>query len=152
MCVRVRACSLLKITAVRWITLNEGSRCSLPFTQFPIQHTSLLCLRYVSEATALRQNCSSGRCNVSWLHNHQHAWRRKHISVCRVEDIAEETRISTVSFRTHLKKIQATDPTFTKKLSQHLSMGIYVWQEYFLKAVRVLHTLYTCSHELIFAY
>jgi hypothetical protein len=31
-------------------------------------------------------------------------------------------------------------------------MGIYVWEEYFLKAVRVLQMLCTCSHELLFAY
>jgi len=31
-------------------------------------------------------------------------------------------------------------------------MDIYVWEEYFLKAVRVLQMLCTCSHELIFEY
>jgi hypothetical protein len=31
-------------------------------------------------------------------------------------------------------------------------MGIYLWEEYFLKAVRVLQILYSYSHKLIFAY
>ena len=82
------------------------------FTSFHIVSISthvIGMLTYVSEATALRKNWSSGRCNVSWLHNQQHYWRRKQISGSRVEDTADEKRISTVSFTTYLNKLQATD-------------------------------------------
>jgi hypothetical protein len=69
-----------------------------------------------------------------------------------VDAIDEEKRIPTVRFTTQLNKLQAMDPSFTKELSEHLSMGIYMWEEYSLKAVRVLQILHTCSHELILAY
>ena len=82
------------------------------FTSFHIVSISthvIGTLTYVSEATALRKNWSSGRCHVSWLHNQQHYWRRKHIPGSRVEDNGEEKITSTVSFTTHLNKLQATD-------------------------------------------
>jgi hypothetical protein len=74
-------------------------------------------LTYVSEATALRQNWSSGRCNVSWLHIHQHGSQRKIISGYRVDQNEGGSRISTVRLTTHFNKLQATDPIFTKKRS-----------------------------------
>jgi len=100
--------------------IDYAERSFSMFTSFHIVSISthvIGMLTYVSETTALRQNWSSGRCNVSWLHNQQHFWRRKHISGCRVEEIGERTRISTVGFKTHLNKLLKTDPTFTKKLS-----------------------------------
>jgi hypothetical protein len=61
-------------------------------------------------------------------------------------DIDTGKRITTVSFATHLNKLRATVPTFTKKLSQQLPMGISVWEEYFVKRVHALQIPCTCSH------
>jgi hypothetical protein len=116
-CVCVFVSSLLKNNGPKIDYADRGFSMFTSFHAVSISTHVIGMLTHVSEATAIRQNWSSGRCNVSRLHNHKHAWRRKDISGCRVEQSEEEFRISTVSVKTHLYKLQATDPTFMKKLS-----------------------------------
>jgi len=113
----VCVCSLLKNNDPKIEYADRGFSMFTSFYIISISTHVIGMLTYVSEATALRQNWSSCRCNVSWTHNHQYYWWRKNISGCRVDYIDEGIRISTVRFKTHLNKFQTTDPTFTKKIS-----------------------------------
>ena len=121
-CVCVCVCSLLKNDGPK---IDYAHRHFSMFTSLQIVSISTHVLAmhtYVSETTTLRQNWSSGRCNVSWLHNQQFSLRRKRISGCRVEGNAAENRISTVRFTTHLNTLQVTYTTFTKSY-----LYIYPW-------------------------